>query len=224
MMEQSQSIQPVHLLSVGAFGQAVAAYLRSLRTDVVEMVVSNDTVPLPEMWPVARAGIIAAWRPVPHLCELLDDLSYTWQRPFVPLVLDSTVLRLGPIVIPGAGSCWGCWAQRFRQHSERPQEQAALWRHYASHVDSGPRGYLEPYALMAATRIAQTIDELDSSKAVPGHIWQIDMMTRVITTSKVVGVHDCGRCGLHRSPSARSFAGMQQELGYLWSDAPPPEQ
>jgi bacteriocin biosynthesis cyclodehydratase domain-containing protein len=224
-MEPSKSIQPVHLLSVGTFGQAATTYLRGLRADIVETVVSNDVVPLPELWPSARAMFIVAWRPVPHLCELLDDLSYTWQRPFVPVILDSTILRLGPVVIPGRGSCWGCWAQRFKQHAERPAEQAALWLYYASHVDSGPRGYLEPFALMAASRMAQVIDAIDSSTAPAGSTWEIDMMTRVITTGTVVGVHDCPRCGLHRTPSTRSFAVMREELAYLWndlgSDAPP---
>ena len=167
-------------------------------------------------WPIARVMVIAAWRPVPNLCEWLDEFSYERQRPWLPLMLEFNVLRLGPIVVPGA-SCWGCWVKRYRQHVAWPNEISAVLQHYCSHADEGPRGYLEPFAMMGATQIHRVIDELDRASATPGYIWQIDMMTRKITTSRVIGVHDCPRCGLHRSPATRSYLEMQMELTHLWA-------
>lgn len=211
------STPPVQLLVVGSFGKTVAGYLKTFRQDVLETVVADDVIPLPETWEPARILALAAWRPVPSLCELLDDLCHRWARPFVPLIVDSRVLRLGPVVIPGREGCWRCWSMRHRQHGEWPEEQSALLQYYASHPDSGPQGFLEPFALMGAARIRQTIEALDSSTATAGQIWQIDMLTGHVVTGLVIGVHGCSRCGEPRPESTRSYAEMQQKLGYLWT-------
>ena len=210
----------VHILSVGDFGQAVATHLKALQPDVVETVVKNDTVPMPEMWPASRVTVIAGWRPAPNLCELLEELSYRWQRPFIPLFQVSSVLRLGPVVVPGEGPCWSCWIQRFRQHAEWPEAEAALLEHYARHAEAGPRGFLEPFAVMAAARLSQTLQQLSAKDPIAGQIWQIHMLTREITTGQMVGVHGCPRCGLHREPSVRAFATMREDLAYLWPHVP----
>ena len=125
-------------------------------------------------------------------------------------------MRVGPIVMPGQGSCWGCWVRRSRQHEKWPKEQAALSRHYATHADAGPLGYLEPFALMGAARLVYIINALKASSAIPGYVWEIDIVKRRMTSGTVVGVHDCPRCGLHRDASRRSFAEMQCKLAYLW--------
>jgi bacteriocin biosynthesis cyclodehydratase domain-containing protein len=208
-------VRPVHLLSVGNFGTAIGEYLRAFRTDIVETVAADEAL-LADAWPDARIRLVAAWRPVPHLCELLDERCYGEQRPFVPVIMDSTVLQLGPIIVPRGGSCWSCWVRRCRQHSSWSQAQAALLEHYASNPNSGPQGYLEPFALLAAARIVENIDALDSSTAIPGYIWQIDVLTRRETTGTMVGVHDCRRCGLQRLAATRGFVAMEQELSYLW--------
>jgi bacteriocin biosynthesis cyclodehydratase domain-containing protein len=216
MLEPTSQL-PVLLLSVGGFGLAVAKFLVTLRTDVEELVVTDDTIPLPEVWPHARMHLIASWRPVHHICDLLNELSHGWRTPFVPLVADSKRLQLGPVTIPGGGSCWACWVRRSRQHAAWPKEYSALLEYYASHPQAGPQGYLEPFALMAAVRLSETIDALDRSTATAGEVWQIDMITREITTSMVVGVHDCPWCGLGQSPRTRSFAGIQSHLADLWT-------
>lgn len=209
-------VEPVHLLSVGNFGTAIGEYLKAFRTDIVETVTTDGTLQ-PYAWPVARIRLVAAWRPVPHLCELLNELCHKQQVPFVPVILDSAVLQLGPIIVPGGGSCWSCWVRRCQQHSSWCDEQTAVLQYYASNPHSGPQGYLEPFALMAATRMVETIDALDSSTAIPGYIWQMDVITRRAMTGKMVGVHDCRRCGLRRIASARGFADMEQELSFLWT-------
>lgn len=222
MTELTPLPNPLHVLSVGPFGRKVASYLAALRSDITDTTVVDGIVPLPSTWPSARLMILVSWRPVPDLCELLNQLSHEWQRPFLPVIQDLTAIRLGPLVLPGRGSCWNCWVTRWRQHSGWTKERASLWRYYAEHPSAGPLGYLEPFALITAARIAQTVAAFDSSTATPGHIWQIDMMTRQVATSTVVGVHDCPLCGLGRSKTTRSFAAMHKELEYLWSEELPP--
>jgi bacteriocin biosynthesis cyclodehydratase domain-containing protein len=217
MEQEGNPPLPVHLLTLGAFGRAVARYLGTLRSDVKETPVSDNTIPIPEMWPISRVTAITSWRPAPTLCKLLEELSYDWQRPFVPLFQSSTALRLGPVVVPGQGPCWTCWTQRFRQHAEWPEAEAVILDHYAQHGEAGPHGFLEPFAMMAAERLSSIIDQLSSSIPIAGNIWQIDMLTRDISVSRVVGVHDCSRCGLHRAAATRTVAPMRAELEYLWS-------
>jgi hypothetical protein len=69
------AIKPVNVLSVGAFGQAVARSLMVLRRDVTETVVVNDVVPMPETWVRSRVNVLVSWRAVPSLCQLLEEIS-----------------------------------------------------------------------------------------------------------------------------------------------------
>jgi bacteriocin biosynthesis cyclodehydratase domain-containing protein len=217
MVEHETSLAPPHVLSVGSFGRAVARYLRAFRTDLVETVVTGDTITLPPVSHQSCAVIIASWRPVPHFCELLDDLSFTCRRPFVPVILDSTIVRIGPVVIPGRGSCWSCWARRYTQHDTWREERHVLLDHYASQPTAGPQGYLEPFAMIGASRLASLLNKLTDSNSPAGDIWQIDVITREIATGTVVGVHDCPRCGLHRSAAKRGSTSMRRDLAYLWT-------
>jgi bacteriocin biosynthesis cyclodehydratase domain-containing protein len=206
---------PVLVISVGPFGRAVSRHLASLRPDTVETA-GEDAGP-PATWPLSRITVVAAWRPVPDLCEVADTESHRSGRPFIPLIADSVTLCLGPVVVPGSGGCWSCWARRTRQHAPGLSRRNALWRHYSEHAGSGPQGFLDPFAVVAAVRVSQTVDALDSAQAVAGQAWQIHMITRRITTGTVVGVHDCPRCGLHRSAPTRSYVEMQQALRSRWS-------
>jgi len=211
-----KSKESVHVVSVGAFGRAVAHHLHTFRSDVVETQIENAAEP--GAWPATRMNVVVSWRPVRELCEAADRISHDWQLPFVPLIMDAKILRLGPIVIPGCGSCWNCWVRRSLQHGSWPYRRLLVSDYYATHPEAGPQGYLDAFALMAAARVSQTIDELDSGAALAGNIWQIDMLTREITLSRVVGVHDCPRCGLHLPAQSRSYDEMQQHLGYLWNE------
>jgi bacteriocin biosynthesis cyclodehydratase domain-containing protein len=210
---------PVHVLSVGPFGRSVLRHLRSLRNDLTETDVVDNLVPLPSTWPVARMVALASWRQVPDLCELLNQVSFETRRPFIPVMQDSTAIRLGPVVVPGSGACWNCWMTRWRQHSGWTKERMSLLRHYSAHPEEGPRGYLESFAAMAAIRVSEVITALDQGCVVPGHIWQIEVLTGEITTGTAIGVHDCPWCGLGKPKQARSVSGLQEELAYLW----PPE-
>lgn len=209
--------KPVHVLSVGPFGQAVARYLTTLRHDVSETVVINNVLPLPETWPVSRMRLLVSWRPVPSLCQLLEETTFSSCRPFLPLMLDSTAMRIGPVVVPGSGCCWSCWVKRWRQHSEWPEAHSALLGYYASHPDNGPAGFLESFALIGAARLTEIIEEIDSSEVQGGSMWQINLLTREIVTGVAIGFHDCPRCGLRREAAKRSYSGLQRELAYLWT-------
>ena len=205
----------VQVFSIGPFGEAVSAYLHSLRTDVVETVVRNST--LVSLKEGARLTVVAAWRPVSKVYDYLDDLSYQLRRPLVPLLLTSTLLQIGPAIAPGKGSCcWHCSWSRDQQHAPWPAARLALHQYYDEHNGSGPRGYLEPFAMMGAARISQIIEELDMGISIGGQIWQMDTLTGEVSNRTVFGLHDCPRCGLRRSAAERTFSEMRNDLSYLW--------
>jgi bacteriocin biosynthesis cyclodehydratase domain-containing protein len=149
----------------------------------------------------------------------MEELSYKWRLPFIPVVIDSARLQIGPVIVPGETACWTCWIHRSRQHSPWPDSHASLLQHYATHASEGPAGYLELFAEMAASRVHSIIESLESSASDPGSIWQIDMLTRKILTGRVVGIHDCPRCGNRLAPDTRSYISLQQDLSYLWPSA-----
>ena len=208
---------PIYMLYAGNFGKAVAGHCKALRDDIQDVAVLDHAELDYATWPAARMTVVASWRPLPKLCDRIDELSHESRRPFVPLIQDSTSLRLGPVVVPGAGPCWRCWIQRSRQHAEWTNAQVAIMKHYAERPEAGPQGYLEPFAAMASIRLAQTIVEIDSLHAKGGHIWQIDLLSREIKTSAVIGVHGCKRCGMQRPEATRSVDEIRRELQYLWT-------
>ena len=204
----------LHLLTVGPFGKAVAQHLRTL-AEFRETSVT-DTAMVNQVWSMADINVVVAWRPVPTLCAVLDDLSFQRRTPFLPLILEGRVLTAGPFVVPGAGSCWHCWDLRCQQHADWPLEREALSNYYASHPEAGPNGYLEPFAMMGAARIHEAVTLFEQGRGIPGEICQIDMLSLAITQTVPPGVNDCPRCGLHRPPATRGFSDLQNRLAYLW--------
>ena len=211
--------KPIQVLSVGPFGKAVARCVATLRGDCIDTPVEGSTMHEAGGWLKGRMILVAAWRPVNGLCRALDRMSHERQLPFVPLIADSMTLRVGPVVIPGRGSCWTCWHLRYRQHARALHHRQAVWQHYETYPEAGPSGYLEPYAMLGAARLCEVVDAVeavDEGRSVAGTVWQIDMLTREITTSTSVGVDGCAQCGLRRDPNGRTVAEMQKALEYLW--------
>jgi bacteriocin biosynthesis cyclodehydratase domain-containing protein len=217
MNQSTSAVSPVHLLSAGPFGRAVVRNLKSLRGDVVDTDVSNNLFPLPSTWPASRLLALVSWRPVMELSEMLNEISHERRIPLIPAIQDLTAIRIGPIILPGRGPCWNCWIARWRQHSGWTHERTSLSRHYATHPEAGPAGYLESFAAMTACRLSQVIASVDSNEARAGSIWQVEMLTGETSTAFVIGVHDCPCCGLRRPKSTRSVAELQTSLAYLWS-------
>jgi hypothetical protein len=125
---------------------------------------------------------------------------------------------LGPVILPGAGICWSCWSKREKQHHPWPERREALLQYYDDHPQRGPLGFLGPFAMLSASRLSAVIDEVDSGTIAGGYVWQIDMINRKVSTAVAVGIHDCPRCGLHRSPTTRSYSDMREKLKYLWAE------
>jgi len=209
----------VDVVTIGAFAGAVAGCLRRFRVALHESSVSCPTVPPIEEVLAGSAALVAvASHPARAIFERLAEIAHDKQRPFLPLVIDESVLRLGPVAVPGAGGCWHCWVARRGQHDGHYRETAALHEFYDHHPCRGPQGFLEPFAWMAAVQIVAILGSREQLEQWAGKIWQLDLFSREVTTGELIGVDGCARCGLNRPLNTRSYAEMQDTLAYLWSE------
>jgi bacteriocin biosynthesis cyclodehydratase domain-containing protein len=206
-------ITDAQIVTYGPFGRAVGVHLATLRP-------SLETVSL-TLGCEVEAGkvdvrLLAAWRPEVDACLRMDAASHRDGRVFLPLVVDDSMLVVGPLVIPGRSACWHCYHRRMRQHAIWPAHRAALAAHYEQHPETGPRGYLEAFAMLGAARLAQMLAAIETGDARGGEVWELDLLTRETAVSTVVGIDACPRCGLGRDPADRSTRELRRALEYLW--------
>lgn len=226
MTTQELNSQPnsIHILTSGHFGKAVAFVLKEFFPDILETCLDADGEALPDILPVVQLRIVAVWRPASQLCHLLNERSYISKTPFIPVIMIGSHIQIGPVIVPGVGTCYSCYEKRLFQHSLTPSLQRDLYHHYDNHTISGPEGYLAPFAEIAATYLALTIQKLNcDAMTVAGSIWQWNTLNFESVKSVVIGTHDCPYCGLQRDKTLQSFEKMRQALSHLFAwngDAP----
>jgi len=200
------------VLWVGRFGKAIADEISGRQPNCITAEALSTSVYELQ----GRIFILASWRPIISLCLDLDRIAHERSRPFLPVILEESILRVGPIVCPHRGPCWRCWLKRYQQHDPWPSRHFAVRKYYEEHEDDGPRGSFRPIVTIATGIVLMFIDAINRNCATPGLVWEFDFMARDIHTSLVIGVDDCHACGLRRSPATRSFEGIHQRLQELW--------
>lgn len=210
----------VHILSVGAFGQAVAASLKELLPNVIETKTDQNGLTHPMFWPTADVHLLASWRPATAISSVFNEMCHAWGKPFIEAVYETPLLRVGPVVVPGSGACHACFELRETQHTLRPAEHQVLRKFYDVQPQIGPQGFLAVFAEIAAIRLAQLVESLEQdATSIAGHVWKLNTINRDTVSGKVVGVHGCKHCGLGRDEQTRSFVELQRELlGILHSE------
>ena len=193
----------VAALGTGEFGSRVAGLLADaadadvVRVDDIDGAFRSN----------APLVVLAAWRPSPRLCEAADQQSFLSGKPWLPVVMDSPALRVGPLVRPPDAPCFRCFARRRTQHDVEHRSTQMLYAAYDRDEHCGPRGYLPQHARIAAALIADVLnmwraaDDEDERPPV-GEVREFRPSDQRLTTSKVVPCHDCRRC----APSGSSGA------------------
>lgn len=215
----SGSNKQERIISCGPFGEAVARYLRKGRPKMDEVRLS-DLLASSKPQSFRGISVLTSGQPVPSICRLLDEASHELNQPFLPIISDSDTVYVGPLVCPGTGSCWSCWISRCGQRVSWSDRHMRLREYYNDTTVSGPRGYLEPFAVICAARAAQILNALETGSAAGGYLWEMNMITRKAGSSTVIGVHSCPRCGTRRSQPTRSVDAMREELSYLMEGTP----
>lgn len=201
---------PVAALGTGEFGSRVAGFLADITDDGAVCVddlhsAFRSTAPL---------VVLAAWRPSPRLCEEADQQSFLAGKPWLPVVMDHPVLRVGPLVRPPQAPCFRCFARRQAQHDGEHRSSRMLYAEYDRDDRFGPRGYLPQHARVAAAVVAGVLNAWrttnDDGAAVPvGEVREIRLSDQRLTTSRVVPCHDCQRCA---PPGSAGPVGQIQSL------------
>lgn len=197
----------MHVLSVGNFGRAVADRLASGPSPAIVTRVDGSGAADSASWPVAEVRVLCAWRPVPALARLLDELAFAWGVPWLPVIVEHPDLVVGPFVIPGEGACHGCLRRRFAQHSLSADIVSALHDRYEADPALGPGGFMPFHVRLAAAMILEMLDRREA-----GRVVQVGLVTQRLRAGTVVGVHGCRRCRSPRDESTRSYARLGPEL------------
>jgi bacteriocin biosynthesis cyclodehydratase domain-containing protein len=175
---------PAAFLGAGAFGNRVAGLLAAARpggrtfTDP-GAAFSNETGPV----------IVALWRPAPALCERVDELAFTAGRPWLPVIMEHPVVRVGPLVTPPSAPCFACYQQRRRQHDDHRETTRLLHAAYDRDDACGPAGFLPQHARTAAA-VAWAM--LDAGQA--GQVVTVRLTAPGLSAGRVLPVHGCARC------------------------------
>jgi bacteriocin biosynthesis cyclodehydratase domain-containing protein len=188
------------LISMGDFGGAVARNLLR-RPDCAAWPLDLESA----FSGPADVVVIAMWRQDGAVCETADDLAFQFSRPWLPITMDHPRVRIGPLVVPGTGPCYGCFLERRAQHDAQLAITSALNGAYRDDPDAGPRGYLDHHARLAAGLAQLTIESLRRGPAdSAGRVLSFNVLRRGIRAHRVLGCGDCRRCSPARgAPAAR---------------------
>jgi bacteriocin biosynthesis cyclodehydratase domain-containing protein len=201
MIPPSQSTRPAGraiLAGVGDFGQAVVELMlrrpgRSVvGADRIDDAFQDDAV---------GTIVLAMWRPCPALCEKVDELAFMHGRSWLPIVMNHPHVRIGPLVVPELGACFGCFQERQVQHDSQRAVRAVVNARYDSDPCFGPEGYLGHHARLAASlaelALAGAHDEA-------GQVRTVNVMATGIRRHAVVPRPDCTRCTRSTGQGGRS--------------------
>ncbi|GIH75826.1 TOMM precursor leader peptide-binding protein [Planobispora longispora] len=207
----------LHLITLGAFGAAVAERVRE-RLDSVAVTPADEHGYLDSsLWPNARVRALAAFRPAPRLEETLDGASCAYRTPWFPVVVEHPRLRVGPVVAPGHGACARCFQARRRQHDPGQRLTGTLADAYTADPALGPGGYLPHHVELAALLTVQLVKSVcdDGGAAEAGHVRQFHLLDGTLGRSTVVGVHGCRRCRTTPDQRESTWRDLADELPEL---------
>jgi len=207
-MTSGRSIARVHVVAVDGFGAEMAARLALLQPGGAT-VTSGGAKDLDR--PAQEAGmmVVAAARPIAHLCDTLDDLSFERGNPWMPVVHEEGGVTLGPLVVPGWGPCYGCYGRRVAQHAVDADIAQILADFYRVESNAGPAGFFPPAAVLAAAMTAEIVVRLeDPQSREVGQVRKLNLLGWETGTGRVVGIHGCRRCGQGRDESLRTIEAL----------------
>jgi hypothetical protein len=191
----------VTVAASGAFGRRVAELLLPLSTHG-NIVDSSDVAQA--FGRATGAVILALWRPDRALCDRVDELAFSCEQPWLPIVMNYPVIRVGPLVCPPTGPCFGCSYRRGIQHDRHDAATTSIHAAYEADPDCGPAGYLPHHARLAAAVTVGMLRRFGSdiprhADVVTGQTVTIGLINRNLLVSPVVPCYDCHRCGARRS-------------------------
>jgi bacteriocin biosynthesis cyclodehydratase domain-containing protein len=206
--EYMSQLSNATIVTRGAFGSALGHRLR-------ERLGATAPVDMTRFDPVAVASdphpiVWAASCEHPASTDIIDAAAYRVGRPWVPAVFEHPVIRVGPIVRPGSGPCYRCFALRRYQHHLLPEHIRALHGLYGAGQSFGPEGFLPHHVEVAAALVVRQLGRVVEQDVEDGEVLLLDILSGRLATTRVVAVHGCSRCGVrdHRNDTWASLQAL----------------
>lgn len=176
----------------GPFGRQAATLLSAL--DPAGRVVEPDA--LDAAFAHAPSVVVAAfWRPSPAVCEQLDELSLASRIPWLPIIVEHPVMRIGPLVEPPLGVCFRCYRRRCAQHDAQRRTTADLHEAYDRDPALGPSGFLPHHARLAAHIAGEMLRRRRAAGTPSGaEVLTVRLFGQDIQASPVTAFGDCDQC------------------------------
>lgn len=193
------------IVAAGTFGHRVSKLLCEAHPD------SRDIVA--EAIADAFAGdaaaiIVVAPRPAWAMCEHADQLAYCHDKPWLPVIVEHPILRVGPLVRPPAGPCFGCYQTRRFQHDTVYTASAVLNAAYDADPSLSPAGHLPHHARLAAAVATQILISGET-----GFVVAFNLLSWRGAAHRVLSCHGCGREQRGREPrTAFDLAGIARSV------------
>jgi len=189
--------RPLLVADVGGFGEQVA-HLLSTGGLAAQRIRQED---LAEAFAARPAAVVlAAQHPMPALCGRVDALAWRHGVPWLPVVTEDLLLRVGPWVVPDQGPCFDCYLARRVQHDDQASITGALRQAHEADAGSGPRGFLPQHARTAAGLLHCLLGGPDGVTARPGSVTSVSLRHGEIDTRPVLRCHGCRRCAPETVP------------------------
>jgi bacteriocin biosynthesis cyclodehydratase domain-containing protein len=136
-------------------------------------------------------------RPRDAACRVINAGCCKIGCTFLPVIVDTESLIVGPLVqVPGT-PCWECWNTRERANYHFADQRAALRNYYDQESCKSPIGYMPYLVGVAAGKLAGVLNNSRLFKEQLGRSWAINLWTREISQAAFVGRHACPHCGVH---------------------------
>lgn len=210
----------VEILWQGDFGSSVAQWLHLLGAGgKARELAEHLPLTLNFSWPAGTPLIFVASRPHASACQLLTRYVAEHEARCLPIILGGRRITVGPLLHRNSACCWSCAERRALQHSPWPQEESRLAGRYASFAAAGPGGFLEPFALWAASHALKVMEQCLTGN-LAARVWFLNLFTRQTLSATYFGIHGCSQCGLHRNESTRSTDLLADAVSYLWDASP----
>ncbi|WP_405532480.1 TOMM precursor leader peptide-binding protein [Streptomyces avidinii] len=188
---------PLLVVGVGGFGEQVAQLLSA--GDLGATRVRPDD--LADAFAARPAAVVlAAQHPVPELGSRIDNLAWQHGVPWMPVVTEDLLLRIGPWVVPHQGPCFDCYRARLVQHDDQASITSALWKAHETDPGGAPRGFLPQHARTAVGLLHCLLDGPDGVRATPGSVTAVRLHYGDIDTQPVLRCHGCRRCAPETVP------------------------
>ncbi|WP_409180112.1 TOMM precursor leader peptide-binding protein [Amycolatopsis sp. VS8301801F10] len=188
------------------FGAEVAARLAAMlpaaRREPLDGPLAADDVP------PGGVLVLALDQPAPRLERLADELALSRDAVLVPIAAEHQVVRIGPVLGPGAQATVDCYYRRVRQHyygTGLTELHAAYDRAAARRTD----GYLPSTAAAAAALTAALLRRLaDGDRSDLQQVTVLSGLAPRLDRARLTGVHGNARSASPVPRADRSWAAL----------------